>query len=223
MNTKQFHRRVWAMVLLLALMITGMGAALYDLQINNGDEYYAQTQKKIAENQAVPAARGQILDRNGQVLVSNKVVYQVTLDLKLMGDDRNAILLDLVNIARDEGVEWADSLPISKTAPFQFETSLPYYTIVRDEDHNASKRLTYLGRLAVHQKWVDDPTLDPTPEEEAPAAPAWGRRRNTGRAATAPQRADFTAGPGENRRPADRPSRRRLRPKFTRWQAAKLK
>ena len=169
MNTKQFHRRVWAMVLLLALMITGMGAALYDLQINNGNEYYAQTQKKIAENQAVPAARGQILDRNGQVLVSNKVVYQVTLDLKLMGDDRNAILLDLVNIARDEGVEWADSLPISKTAPFQFETSLPYYTIVRDEDHNASKRLTYLGRLAVHQKWVDDPTLDPAPEEEAPA------------------------------------------------------
>ena len=36
MNTKQFHRRMWAMVLLLALMITGMGAALYDLQINNG-------------------------------------------------------------------------------------------------------------------------------------------------------------------------------------------
>ena len=169
MNTKQFHRRVWAMVLLLALMVTGMGAALYDLQINNGDEYYAQTQKKIAENQAVPAARGQILDRNGQVLVSNKVVYQVTLDLKLMGDDRNAILLDLVNIARDEGVEWADSLPISRTAPFQFETSLPYYTIVRDEDYNASKRLTYLGRFAVQQKWVDDPTLDPAPEEEAPA------------------------------------------------------
>ena len=163
MNTKQFHRRVWAMVLLLALMVTGMGAALYDLQINNGDEYYAQTQKKIAENQAVPA------DRNGQVLVSNKVVYQVTLDLKLMGDDRNAILLDLVNIARDEGVEWADSLPISKTAPFQFETGLPYYTIVRDEDYNASKRLTYLGRFAVQQKWVDDPTLDPAPEEEPPA------------------------------------------------------
>ena len=44
MNTKQFHRRVWAMVLLLALMVTGMGAALYDLQINNGEENY---QKKI--------------------------------------------------------------------------------------------------------------------------------------------------------------------------------
>ena len=36
MNTKQFHRRTWAIVLLLALMVTAMGANLYDLQINNG-------------------------------------------------------------------------------------------------------------------------------------------------------------------------------------------
>ena len=43
MNTKQFHRRVWAIVLLLALMITGMGATLYDLQINNGEAYYQRT------------------------------------------------------------------------------------------------------------------------------------------------------------------------------------
>ena len=112
MDTKQFHRRVWAMVLLLAIMVTGMGAALYDLQINNGDSYYEQTQKKIAESQSVPAARGQILDRNGQVLVSNKVVYQVTLDTKLMGEDRNEILLALIRAARIEGVEWNDSLPI---------------------------------------------------------------------------------------------------------------
>ena len=56
MNTKQFHRRMWAMVLLLALMITGMGAALYDLQINNGDYYYALTQRKIAETQKIGRA-----------------------------------------------------------------------------------------------------------------------------------------------------------------------
>ena len=37
MNTKQFHRRTWAIVLLLALMVTAMGATLYDLQINNGE------------------------------------------------------------------------------------------------------------------------------------------------------------------------------------------
>ena len=69
MNIKQFHRRVWAMALLLALMVTAMGATLYDLQINNGDVYLEKTQLKIAETQTVEASRGQILDRNGQVLV----------------------------------------------------------------------------------------------------------------------------------------------------------
>ena len=38
MNPKQFHRRALVMVLLLALMLTGMGTTLYDLQINNGQE-----------------------------------------------------------------------------------------------------------------------------------------------------------------------------------------
>ena len=62
MNTKQFHRRAWAIVLLLALMVTGMGAALYDLQINNGESYSRLTEKKIAETQSVPAVRGNLYD-----------------------------------------------------------------------------------------------------------------------------------------------------------------
>ena len=82
MDSKQFHRRVWAMVLLLALMVVSMGAALYDLQINNGESYYQLTQKKVAETQTVSAVRGNLYDRNGQVLVSNKIVYQVVLDTK---------------------------------------------------------------------------------------------------------------------------------------------
>ena len=131
MDSKQFHRRVWAMVLLLALMVTGMGAALYDLQINNGDSYYQQTQKKIPETQTVQAARGLILDRNGQVLVSNQVIYEVSLNTKLMGDGRNDVILALLQAARAESVVWTDSLPISKTAPFQFETSLPYLVCFR--------------------------------------------------------------------------------------------
>lgn len=172
MDSKQFHRRVWAMVALLALMVTGMGAALYDLQINNGDSYYQQTQKKIAESQTVPAARGQILDRNGQVLVSNRVIYEVTLDTKRMKDDRNEILMALIQAARAESVVWTDNLPISKTAPFSFTANQPYYTTQRDEDGNVEKSLTRLGKLAVDMKWIDDPTAEPKPAEEAPASKA---------------------------------------------------
>ena len=125
MDTKQFHRRVWAMVLLLAMMITVMGATLYDLQINNGKDLYEQTQVKIAETQTIESARGEILDRNGQVLVSNRVIYQVTLDTEAMGENRNDVILSLIQAARAEGVEWTDNLSITKTAPFSFTTSTP--------------------------------------------------------------------------------------------------
>ena len=170
MNTKQFHRRVWAIVLLLALMITGMGATLYDLQINNGEAYYQRTQKTIPEIQTVEAARGNLYDRNGQVLVSNRVIYEVTLDMSLMKEEeRCQILLSLIDAARTEGVEWTDNLPITKTAPFRFTTDDPYFVVSRDEDGNEEKTLTRLGRLAVKMGWVDDPAREP--EEEAESAP----------------------------------------------------
>lgn len=196
MDTKQFHRRVWAMVLLLAIMVTGMGAALYDLQINNGDSYYEQTQKKIAESQSVPAARGQILDRNGQVLVSNKVVYQVTLDTKLMGEDRNEILLALIRAARIEGVEWNDSLPISRTEPFCFTTDTPFYTVSSNEEGVMERSLTRLGKLADKMDWIDDPTKESQPA--AASAPKersfWGKVK------------DFFTGGGKAEEPVQAPA-----------------
>ncbi len=177
MNPKQFHRRALVMVLLLALMLTGMGTTLYDLQINNGQEYARQAQNKIAEQESVEAARGQILDRNGQVLVSNKVVYQVSLDTSLMKDDRNRILLSLMDISREEGVEWTDNLPISRSDPFTFTTDDPYYTTSTDEEGNTVVSLTRLGRLAVYYGWIEDPTKtpeEPAEGEEPAAAPEPG-------------------------------------------------
>lgn len=57
----------------MALLLTGLGSVLYDLQINNGElAYRRQSQYKIAETETVEAGRGQILDRNGRVLVSDQ-------------------------------------------------------------------------------------------------------------------------------------------------------
>lgn len=148
-------------VVLLAMMLTTMGVVLYDVQINNGEDYYRQSQYKIAETETVESARGQILDRNGQVLVSNQVIYQVTLDTSLMGEHRNDILLSLIQAARKEEVVWEDTLPISKTPPFTFTTDTPYFTTSQDEEGNTVTKLTRLGKLAVQQKWIQDPTQGP--------------------------------------------------------------
>lgn len=166
MDPNQFHRRVWGTVVLLCLILGGMCSTLYNLQINQGADFYQQSQRKIAETQTVEAARGQILDRNGQVLVSNQSVYQVTLNTSLMGDDRNEVILKLIQVAREEGVVWNDTLPISTTTPFQFTTEDPYYFVSTDEEGNQKTSLTRLGKLAVNMKWIKLPPDEDTPVEQ---------------------------------------------------------
>ena len=172
-DTKQFQRRVLAVVVLMALLLTGLGSVLYDLQINNGEAYRRQSQYKIAETETVEAGRGQILDRNGRVLVSDKAVYQVKLNTSLMGkaQERNDAILSLLQVARATGTEWEDTLPISRQAPFTFTTDNPYYALTDNEDGTQSRTLTRLGKLCVKMKWIQDPTKDPEPVSDEETAP----------------------------------------------------
>ena len=172
MEKKQFHRRGLGMLLLLAVILFGLGSSLYDAQMIHGAEYLASSQNSIAETQTVEAARGDILDRYGRVLVSNRVTYQVALNTDAMEKNRNDILLALIRIARDAGVEWEDTLPITAQPPFRYTTDTPFQYPTTDEEGSPTTSLTRLGRLAVKMKWIDDPTADgaqgaplPTAEE----------------------------------------------------------
>ena len=73
-----FTRRLLAVIALLVLLMGCMGATMYNLQIVRGDEFYEESQFKIAETQTVEADRGDVLDRNGRVLVSNETIYQAS-------------------------------------------------------------------------------------------------------------------------------------------------
>ena len=172
MEKKQFPRRGLGMLLLLAVILFGLGSSLYDAQMIHGAEYLARSQNSIAETQTVEAARGDILDRYGRVLVSNRVTYQVALNTDAMEKNRNDILLALIRIARDAGVEWEDTLPITAQPPFRYTTDTPFQYPTTDEEGSPTTSLTRLGRLAVKMKWIDDPTTDgaqgaplPTAEE----------------------------------------------------------
>ena len=121
MNPKQFHRRLIGVVLVLAILMTFLCSNLYSIQYINGADYANQSVARSYENQTVSASRGLLLDRNGQVLVSNEISYQVTLLLSYLGEneeERCANLLALIQVCREEGVTWADTLPITTTAPF---------------------------------------------------------------------------------------------------------
>ena len=145
MEGKQFHIRTLIISILLALLLIGFVMVLYHLQIVKGDEYRAASTVKIANTVTVEAARGEILDRYGRSLVGNRATYEITLNSSLMGAEaeRNANLMELITICRENDLEWTDTLPISKDAPFTYtdENALVY------TNSEGKVKFSYLGAL----------------------------------------------------------------------------
>ena len=170
MDPKQFHRRTWGLVALLAMILISTCSAMYQAQIVQGDSYYARSTQRIGEEQNVEAARGEILDRYGRVLVSNQTVYQVKLDTASMKENKQAILLELMDIAREQGVEWADNLPVTRTAPYAYTRTDPFYADSVDEEGEAVRTLTRLGKLCVKLGWISQDIQTPGSQAAVPTA-----------------------------------------------------
>ena len=124
MGSKIKASRVVAFGLVIALLIALCVGTLYQLQILNGAAYYDASQNNNVTYPAVKAARGNILDRYGRVLVSNRECYNLVINTtRLFGDevdDPNAVILEMVNIVEDSGAEFIDDLPITKSPPFEY-------------------------------------------------------------------------------------------------------
>ena len=161
-DSRLVPRRIWMLLALLAVFIGIFCFLLYDLQVVHGAEYLEQSKRKIVETETVSAARGDLLDSLGRVLVTNRTCYQTTLDLSLLGkaEQRNETLRKLLAICDDQGVDWNDSLSISAQAPYAFTTETPYFYTSTDEETGKTVRtLTRLGQLSLKMKWLsDDPT-----------------------------------------------------------------
>ena len=52
---------------------------------------------------------------------------------------------------------WADTLPISASAPFTYTEEHPFYTASTNEAGEPEYQMTRLGRLAVYMGWIEDP------------------------------------------------------------------
>lgn len=110
------------MVFVVMLVYTGV---LYDVQVTHHEEYLAASQRSIARVETVTAARGIISDRNGRTLVSNSSAYNLTFDKSLLksGEDANSAILRLLDLCAAWNVEWTDTLPMSRVAPFGYQFS----------------------------------------------------------------------------------------------------
>ncbi len=113
--------RVTVLLVLFCLMLGFFALRLYDLQIvqTGGD---TDNVKKFYTVTRVKAARGDILDRNGNVLVTNRATYDMVFNhyVILSNANTNTHLLNLVKLCRELGITYNEHFPITMDAPFQY-------------------------------------------------------------------------------------------------------
>ena len=119
-NPHPAKRRVIALLVFFGAFLLLFAAVLYDAQILHGGENRAKSISSNAASETVTASRGIITDRNGKVLVSNRLAYTLVFDRSGFDDDAalNAAILRLVQLCEETGTGWNDTLPIGRGGNF---------------------------------------------------------------------------------------------------------
>ena len=117
------HRRV-ILLLLVLLVLGGYLTVMFNVQIVHGADYRRQSVSQIVRSTTVEAARGDITDRNGNLMVGNRQTYTLTFDPSLLPDgaDQNEAILRLIQLCEENNIPCTDNVPLSKTAPFTYVT-----------------------------------------------------------------------------------------------------
>lgn len=105
MKSRHSSIRSFVCILLVAAVIFGFGADLYTIQIKNHDYYVSQNNAVKTYTVPIEATRGEIVDRNGNSLVTNRSGNSIILDAayfppKSENEKRNAIIINLLQTRR---------------------------------------------------------------------------------------------------------------------------
>ena len=118
--------RIGAAIVILALCVLFAGSTLMKIQVVDGAKYLEMSRSSTTAEQSVSAARGQIVDISGSPLVENRVSYNIVISDSFFPSDResqNEILLKISEICKADGLEWIDTIPITREKPYEYTLS----------------------------------------------------------------------------------------------------
>lgn len=178
-------------------LFAALFARLLYLQVMTSSEYQVAAQTISTRRVAVEAPRGRILDRNGNILVRNRISVQVTIDRSVLGalrtDERSDVLNRLADrlsrfglaIGVDQLEERIADKRYSPFVPVPVAADVPELLKIWIDEHRdelpsvAAERVAVreypYGRLAAHViGWTGKVTkaeLDAIPDDLAAAKP----------------------------------------------------
>lgn len=124
MNQHKFSFRVGVLILLIAVMAGIFGVRLYDVQVTQASQVDHTPSGSHTYRTRVTAARGEILDRNGKVLIGNRASYNLTLIYAIVfsAENPNENLRKLTNLCNELRLEMTDHFPVTMEKPYTYTT-----------------------------------------------------------------------------------------------------
>nr|MBQ8252415.1 penicillin-binding protein [Lachnospiraceae bacterium] len=94
--------RIFVLILIFSTMSGVLVYRLFDLQIVHGSEYLDNFKLTIRKQRTIPGTRGNIYDRNGNLLAYNELAYSVMIeDVYESGRGKNKSLNDTISVLID--------------------------------------------------------------------------------------------------------------------------
>lgn len=108
-----FNNRELVLSVIIVIVSSIFILQLFNLQILEGATYREQAEKRMVRTEAVVASRGEIYDRNGIVLATNKLAYNIELyKVKVEPSEQNQAIEKLINILEKNGDKIYSTFPI---------------------------------------------------------------------------------------------------------------
>ena len=113
--------RAMAMLLVFAIILGLFGLRMYSVQFRGGGALVADSDT-YTTYYTVKASRGELLDRNGNVMVGNRASYDLVFNNFVLtnSENPNEHLLRLVKMAQQLGVEYIENFPVTETRPYEY-------------------------------------------------------------------------------------------------------
>ena len=113
--------RATVLVSLVCAILLFFAGRLYYMQIIKTGGVVDNTTVFVTKTR-VKAARGDILDRNGNLMVSNRASFDLVINHYVLtsSESPNRSLYELVKLCEKLEIDYTDHLPITKTAPFTY-------------------------------------------------------------------------------------------------------
>ena len=160
--------RALAMLLVFALVLGFFGVRMYAVQMLGAGDIVADSDT-YTTYYTVKAVRGNLLDRNGNVMVGNRASYNLVFNNFVLTntDDPNGHLLRLVEMADQLGVEYIEHFPVTETRPYEYTLTEQnaswqgyFQAYLRemdiDSDISASRLMEALrSRYKIPDDWTD--------------------------------------------------------------------